>query len=173
MRLKIGKYTLGKLDLDGKDLTYGQRIALAEIFAPAEGVSEYTQLCNAFKELHGFSAKLLPLKARVRRIGEIVNGLQSWIEKEQQLLDYKPSADELAAGVEELGKKVGSMSTLKAIAKAYGKDPDDVLAWEYGKVFGILFTDLEERKFEERLMKQKEKKYAEHNNRRVYHNGVK
>ena len=152
--IRIGRLKFGRLDLDGKDMTYGNRIALADIFSPSQGKTEYRQFCEAFKELHGYSARLVPLPLRVKRIYEITEGLRSWIEKEQQMLKYTPSSDEIAAGIEELGKKVGSMSTIKALAKAYGKDPDEILQWQYAKVFGILYTDLEERKFEKKYQQQ-------------------
>lgn len=152
--IRIGRLKFGRLDLDGKDMTYGNRIALADIFSPSQGKTEYAQFCEAFKELHGYSARLVPLPLRVKRIYEITEGLRSWIEKEQHMLKYTPSSDEIAAGIEELGKKVGSMSTIKALAKAYGKDPDEILLWQYAKVFGILYTDLEERKFEKKYQQQ-------------------
>lgn len=152
--IRIGRLKFGRLDLDGKDMTYGNRIALADIFSPSQGKTEYAQFCEAFKELHGYSARLVPLPLRVKRIYEITEGLRGWIEKEQQMLKYTPSSDEIAAGIEELGKKVGSMSTIKALAKAYGKDPDEILSWQYAKVFGILYTDLEERKFEKKYQQQ-------------------
>lgn len=154
MRLKLGRYKFGTLDLEGADMTYGNRIALAEIFTPSPEKTEYMQFCEAFKELHGFSARLVPVRMRIRRIYEITEGLRSWIEKEQQMLKYTPSTDEVAAGIEELGKRVGSMSTIKALAKAYSKDPDEILEWQYSKVFGILYTDLEERKFEKKYQQQ-------------------
>ena len=47
-----------------------------------------------------------------------------------------------------------SKTDIKALAKAYGKDPDEILRWQYGKVFGILYTDLEERKFEKKYQQQ-------------------
>lgn len=147
------KLVLHKINFESADFTYGDRIAMSEIFGN-EDLTEYAQMKAAFKELHGFSARLLPLNARIRAFKRIISGLQSWIDKEKQLLDYQPSADEIAAGVKELGEKVGAMSTIKALAKAYSKDPDDVLKWDYAKVFGILYTDLEERKFETKLNKR-------------------
>ena len=33
-------------------------------------------------------------------------------------------------------------------------DPDEILEWDYAKVFGILYTDLEERKYETKLNKR-------------------
>lgn len=144
---------LHKIDFDGKDFTYGSRVALADIFGD-ESKTEYQRMKGAFKELHGFSARLLPIHFRIIAFRHIAEGLQSWIDKEKTLLDYQPSADELAAGVKELGEKVGSMATIKALAKSYGKDPDEILRWEYSKVFGILYTDLEERKYEMKLQKR-------------------
>lgn len=149
----MARILLHRIDFESKDFTYGNRIALGDVFAK-EGVSEYQQMKAAFRELYGFSARLLPLGWRVKAFRHIVEGLKSWIEKEQQLLQYTPSSDELAAGVKELGEKVGNMSTIKALAKAYSKDPDEILRWDYSKVFGILYTDLEERKFETKLNKR-------------------
>lgn len=141
------------IDFESKDFTYGNRIAMSDIFGN-EALNEYEQMKAAFKELHGFDAKWLPIRRRIKAFQNIAQGLKRWIDQEKELLNYEPSADELAAGVKELGKKVGNLSTIKALAKAYGKDPDEVLKWDYSKVFGILYTDLEERKYENRLNKR-------------------
>lgn len=143
---------LHRIDFDGADFTYGQRIALGEIFSSTD-TTEYDRMKKAFRELHGFSARWLPVGARTKAFTRIAEGLTAWVEKERELLKYDPTPDELNAGIKELGEKVGSMSTIKALAKAYGKDPDEVVGWEYSKVFGILWTDLEERKYETKLMK--------------------
>ena len=98
------------------------------------------------------SKKILPYFKR------IIEGLEFWSEQEQTLLKYEPSQEELRAGIKDFSKKVGEFSTIKALAKAYNKDPDDILKWEYGKVFGILYTDLEEFKFNKRYQKVIESK---------------
>lgn len=149
----MSKIVLHRINFESRDFTYGSRIALGDIFG-ASGVTEYGMLKNAFRELYGFSARLLPVRWRVRAFNHIIAGLTSWIEKEQKMLQYTPSSDELAAGVKELGEKVGNMATIKALAKAYSKDPDEILEWDYAKVFGILYTDLEERKYETKLNKR-------------------
>jgi len=51
------------------------------------------------------------------------------------------------------------MGTVKALAKAYAKDPDEIFKWKYSKVFGILYSDLEEHKFRQRYNKVIEQKY--------------
>lgn len=149
----MSKIRLHRIDFESGAFTYGNRIALGDIFGNTEK-TEYMRMKDAFRELYGFSARLLPIRWRIRAFRRIAEGLKQWIDKEQQMLQYTPSSDELAAGVKELGEKVGNMSTIKALAKAYSKDPDEILGWEYGKVFGILWTDLEERKYEQKLNKR-------------------
>lgn len=147
--IRIGKYVIGRLDVAGGTLTYGNRIALGDIFSDGNR-TEYRRLKDAFRELHGYSCRLLPPGPRMRAFERIVTGLSVWVDKERTLLHYEPTADETAAGIRELSRRVGNFSTIKALAKAYGCDPDEVLRWDYAKVFGILYTDLEEHKFERR-----------------------
>lgn len=158
--VRIGKYKIGRIDWDSEDFSYGQRIELGEIFG-SEG-RDYQKMCDAFRTMYGFSRLVLPMRLRVKVFDSIVRGLKGWIEKEQQLLDYEPSDEELRAGVKKLTEKVGNMSTIKQLAKSYGVDPDVVLGWSYGKVFGILYTDLEERKFEKKLSKEYERNRTKH-----------
>lgn len=150
--IRIGGYILGRVDMEGGEFTYGNRIELGSIFASTEK-TEYQKLKAAFREVYGYSCRLVPFRRRLAMLNDLAQGLLSWVEKEQRLLKYKPSPNEVAAGIKELSERVGSMSTIKAIAKAYGRDPDEVLRWNYGKVFGILFTDLEEYKYRQRYNK--------------------
>jgi hypothetical protein len=89
---------------------------------------------------------------------EIIDGLRYWIEQEK-LLKYEPSPEEIQAGILRMFEEVGEFGTIKALAKAYHIDPDAVLKWEYGKVFGILYTDMKEIVFNKSLNKVLEKKY--------------
>lgn len=143
---------VGGIDWDSADFTYGQRLELGDIFGNEE-TSEYSKLCEAFKCMYGYSRKWLPMRMRIRVFDRILNGFKEWIEKEQTMLKYTPSSEEMSAGIQELSAKVGSMATIKQIAKSYSIDPDKVLEWPYAKVFAILYTDLEERKFDEKLRK--------------------
>ncbi len=156
--IRIGKIVVGSLDIEGGEFTYGNRIALGAILSD-ESRSEYQRLKAAFRELYGYSCRLLPLGLRMRLFDRLVAGLTAWIRREEELLHYEPTAEEVAAGVGELTRRVGHFATLKALAKAYGRDPDEVLGWDYAKVFGILQTDLEEHKFEERYAKVIHDKY--------------
>lgn len=157
--IRIGKYGIGKIDWN-KDFTYGNRIALEQIFASDK--SDYWKMCDAFKEMYGFSRRVLPMKLRTEVFESIAIGLKEWIDKEQELLNYTPSAEEIRAGIKDLSDKVGNMSTIKSLAKTYATDPDKVLEWPYSKVFVILYTDLEERKFEKKLSKEYERTRNKH-----------
>lgn len=156
--IRVGKIVLGQLNVAAGDFTYGNRIALGDIFQNEE-LSEYRKMASAFKEIYGYSCRLLPLRRRVRVLTAIVRDFAAWCNNEQTLLKYDPTPDELAAGINDLSKKVGSMATVHAIARKYAKDPDEILKWEYSKVFGILYTDLENTKYEQRLNKVINAKY--------------
>lgn len=164
--IRIGRFVIGRIDIEAGEFTYGNRLALGEIFSD-ESRTEYQRLKAASRELYGYSCRLLPIGLRMRALKHVSAGVFAWIQKEQILLKYQPSADELAAGIKELTKRVGNLSTVKALAKAYHRDPDEILKWSYAKVFGILFTDLEEHKFDERLTKVINAKYSRYNKHRT------
>lgn len=137
------------IDIKSGKMTYGQRLDLGAILSDKDksevelfdGV--FMCLYNKVPAAHQFN-KLLPIYQ------SILEGIVYWIEKENVMLKYDPTPEEKRAGIKELSEKVGDMGTLKALAKAYGTDPDEILKWEYGKVFGILYTDLEEAKYRRR-----------------------
>ena len=58
--IRIGKIVVGSLDIEGGEFTYGNRIALGAILSD-ESRSEYQRLKAAFRELYGYSCRLLPL----------------------------------------------------------------------------------------------------------------
>ncbi len=82
------------------------------------------------------------------------------------MLHYDPTAEEMQAGIEGLGERVGAMSTVQALARSFGKDPDVVLAWPDVKVFGILYVDLENNKYNTKLNKVINAKYQHHTGKR-------
>ena len=163
--IRIGKYVLGHLDIEAGDFTYGNRIVLGDIFRDDKR-SDYQKMRDAFIELYGWPPRLLPVGRRVKALRRMVAEFKLWLDKEQQLLAFDPEPDQLAAGIKELARKVGDMGTVKALAKAYGQDPDTVLKWDYSKVFGILFTDLEEYKYDKRFNKVLDAKYSRRHPRR-------
>lgn len=147
--MRLGSIYVGTLDVMGGAFTYGNRIAIEQLFTNTQK-SEYQLLKEAHRELYGYSCLLLPRKMRFKRLTAIAEGLAQWCRIEAQELDYKPTAEELAAGIDEYRKKVGHLATIEAIAEKFGQDPDDVLKWAYSKVFGFLRKDLLESKFQQR-----------------------
>lgn len=155
--MRLGNIYLGTLDIQGGAFTYGNRIAIGQIFNDGS-LTEYQRLKAAHKELYGYSCRWLPLRRRYKRLMAIVEGVSYWCQIEAQELAYTPTADEIAAGIDDLRKKVGDLATIEAIAEKFSKDPDEVLQWSYSKVFGFLRTDLLRNKYMEKYHKQTSKR---------------
>ena len=160
--LRVGRYVFGRLDVEGGRFTYGNRIAVGIIFNNRE-MSDYKKLLALYKEFFGYTARVLPRRRRFAVLDRLSEGLQEWMAKERQMLHYEPKDEEKKAGIDEYSRKVGDMATIKALAKEYGQDPDSVLRWEYSKVFGILYANLEEHKYHERYQKVLDEKYKREN----------
>lgn len=148
---------LSKIDVKGGKLTYGQRIALGKILEKEQ--DEYLMIREIIYCLHKYYPKNSEIIILSEYINEIIEGIIYWVERENTMLNYEPSPEEKRAGVLELSKKIGHFGTIKSLAKNYSKEPDEILNWEYGKIFGILYTDLEEYKYQIRYNKEIEKKY--------------
>lgn len=145
-----------RIDIQGGQMTFGQRIELGRIITEKE-------LTDIDKMKEGMQC--LGAKWSLRNTSEIVEywyevlmGIKYWIEREQTELKYEPSAEEKAAGIAQLSLVVGEMATITALAKDYSKDPDEILEWKYGKVYNLLFTNLQSHLFRERLNKELERK---------------
>lgn len=156
-RSRASNIILSKIDVKGGKFTFEQRIELGKIFT--SGNDEIIIFKKVFKCLHDYDPILKDLKKLSPYLIEITEGLKFWIEAEQNGLKYEPSDDEKKAGILQLSKKLGELATIKSLAKNFGKDMDEVLKWEYGKVFGILFADLEEYKFQKKYNEVLEQKY--------------
>lgn len=130
--------------------SYAQRIAVGDILRD-ESLTMYQRLKACWRELYGWTARLMPPPMRVRRLDRMVDGLTYWAELECRTLDYKATPEEERAGLARLSGEVGHMGTVKALAQKFGRDPDEVLRWEWGKVYGILYADLKESEYQRRL----------------------
>lgn len=153
-----------RIDIQGGQMTFGQRIELGRIITEKE-------LTDIDKMKEGMQC--LGAKWSLRNTSEIVEywyevlmGIKYWIEREQTELKYEPSAEEKAAGIAQLSMVVGEMATITALAKDYSKDPDEILEWKYGKVYNLLFTNLQSHLFRERLNKELERKAQQKANAR-------
>lgn len=130
-------------------MTFGQRIELGRILSEPE-LSEYERFRQSMLCIDP-TWNVADMKEGVEYFDEVLDGILFWINREKTELKYNPSADELAAGIEVLSLRVGEMSTIMALAKDYSKDPDEILEWKYGKVFNILFTNLQSFLYRDRL----------------------
>ena len=145
-----------RIDIQGGQMTFGQRIELGRIITekeltPIDKMKEGMQCLGAKWSLRNTSEI-------VEYWYEVLMGIKYWIEREQTELKYEPSVEEKAAGIAQLSLVVGEMATITALAKDYSKDPDEILEWKYGKVYNLLFTNLQSHLFRERLNKELERK---------------
>lgn len=147
-----------KIDIEGGRLTFGQRIELGRIFQDTT-TTEVEKFEKTFMCLHQYMPEVNDYKKLINYFQEIIDGLTYWITQEGEKLKYDPTPEEVSAGIKDLSAKIGEFGTIKALAKNYSRDPDEILQWEYGKVFGILYTDLEEHKYQEKYHKVLERKY--------------
>lgn len=153
-----------RIDIKGGQMTFGQRIELGRIITD----KDLTDLDKMKEGMQCLGAKW-SLRNTSEIVGywyEVLGGIKYWIEREQAELKYEPSAEEKAAGIAQFSLAVGEMATITALAKDYSKDPDDILEWKYGKVYNLLFTNLQSHLFRERLNKELERKAQQKANAR-------
>lgn len=153
-----------RIDIKGGQMTFGQRIELGRIITD----KDLTDLDKMKEGMQCLGAKwsLRNTPEIVEYWYEVLGGIKYWIEREQAELKYEPSAEEKAAGIAQFSLAVGEMATITALAKDYSKDPDDILEWKYGKVYNLLFTNLQSHLFRERLNKELERKAQQKANAR-------
>lgn len=156
-QMTVEKILLSKIDIKAGKMTFGERIDLGKIFQTDQPA--FLKMEQVFECLHKYTPLIEDYNALMPYFEEIVNGIEHWIIQEQEKLKYAPTAEEISAGIMDLSNKIGYYGTVKALAKTYGKDPDEILKWEYAKVFGILYTDLEEHRFSVAYNKVLENKY--------------
>lgn len=159
--LRLGNIVLGHVDIDAGEYTYQNRIAFGEIFS-REDLSEYAKLAEAFREVYGYSGRWLWRKKRLKRYTEIAQGLADWVRLEQHALTHTPSADEVAAGVEEYSKEVGEDGTVAALAEQFGQTPMQIRRWPYYEAFRYLRANALNARFQKRLQNQITSKNGRH-----------
>jgi hypothetical protein len=137
--LKAGDVKEGKL-------SFGQKIELVKIALST--IADCEKAKEMIRCLGGKINKITPFNVGwvAKYITEVNEGLVYWAELEAKCLKYEPTMEERKSGYMEISKKFGDFATIEALANKYKKDPDDILKWEYGKVFTILWKDLEEHK---------------------------
>lgn len=141
-----------QVDIKGGQMTFGQRIELGQIITNPD-LSEFEQFKQSMLCLDP-KWTVSQIRAGIKYWHKVLEGIKYWVEREKTELKYNPTPEELAAGIEILSLRVGEMSTIMALAKEFAKDPDEVLKWKYGKVFNILFTNLQSYLYRDRLEKR-------------------
>lgn len=143
-------------------MTFGQRIELGSALSD-QRTTDKDKFKEVIRIMDGETPDLLSLsltdvKALYKRFNEVVTEVKQWVEKEKKMLSEPPSDLEKRAGIEEYNTNVGYLGTAASLAKAYNTDPDEVLKWEYSKVFGLLYVSLEEYRYRKRYQKLLEDK---------------
>ena len=144
------------------ELTFGQYIDLKNILSKIDDSTKDSDLIKDIVRVlykKDTTIKDYMDKKLIKYIGKVIEGITYWADLENKELAYKPSEEEKRAGIIELNDKVGYLGTVKVLAKNYSLDPDLILSWSWSKVFGILKTDLEEFRYQERLNKIMQEKY--------------
>ena len=140
--------------LDLLQESFGTRIELGKLFekSATDPIACYKGVMRIF----GKSDRLT--RSGYKFFYEVVQSMERLARQEKIMLKNEPTAEERSAGITDYLKNVGEMATIKSLAKQYSKDTDEILQWKYGKVFGILYADLEESKFQRRYDKVIEQK---------------
>lgn len=140
---------MNTIDIKGGQMSFGQRIELGKIITDPE-LTDYDRFKQCILCIDP-NWKVIDMFVAAKYYQEILEGIKYWIEREKRELKYNPTPEELSAGIEVFSMSVGEMSTIMALAKDFAQDPDEILKWKYGKVFNILFTNLQSHLFRERL----------------------
>lgn len=151
--LSIKEVLNNKIKIKEGTITYGQYIDLNNILANKKGLSDVEIIESIFILLHDYKLKLKDFQNMevVKYFDEICDGIAFLINRDNKQLKVHLTEEQKRAGYENLSAKIGHYGTIKALAKTYSQDPDEVLKWEYNKVFAILYTDLEEYKCASKL----------------------
>lgn len=145
-------------DIKAGQLTYGQRLELGGILANKDEVSEFEVFNRTIECLYGRRPQRGEYKHAVRLFESAIDGMAFWVKVEAEQLKYTPSQEEKDAGVERYSAEVGELGTAYDIAKEYKIDPDEVLGWKYGKVFGHLRKRKAEYDYQKRYDKVMERR---------------
>ena len=140
---------LKEVDIKSGRLTYGQRIELGKILGSKD--SEVEMFEKALKCMYDIDVKPKHYKKYLGVFQNIVDGIVHWVKLESENLRYDPTPEEKRAGIEKLANDIGEFGTVKALASRFNVDPDEIFKWQYGKVYGILATDLKEYKYQTKL----------------------
>lgn len=138
-----------KIDVQAGALTYGQRLELGKVLG-GDG-TDVDKFVGVFRVLYGEEVKPKDYIRRYAEFVEICDGIRYWVDAEQRLLHYEPTAEELRAGCRTL--QTTELGAAIRLAKDFGCKPADIFAMAYSDVFAILWHNKEMADYEKRLAK--------------------
>lgn len=139
-----------KIDVKGGELTYGQRIEIGHILANVGNIPEWRLCKDVILTLHPNTTYKASVK-NIEYFEDILEGIKHWADEEDSKLKPSYTQEEIQAGIEQLGAKLGALPTPTTLGERFGKDPDEILEWKYVKVFGILYLDKQTHEYNKRL----------------------
>lgn len=116
-------------------------------------LSQSTDPNDAFSELLGLSEEQIALLDAEEAVG-FLNFVKSELERINRLLAsarVEPTAEERQAGVEEIGREVGSFATIDHLAKRCGITHDQAFELKWKRVLAMYMLDRDSELFRRRL----------------------
>lgn len=116
-------------------------------------LSQSTDPNDAFRELLGLSEEQIALLDAEEAVG-FLNFVRSELERINQLLasaKVEPTAEERQAGVEEIGRSVGSFATIDHLARRCGLTHDQAFELKWKRVLAMYMLDRDAELFRRRL----------------------
>jgi hypothetical protein len=123
-------------------ITFNQRIELGKLYGM--NIPDFEKYEKVFVLLQGREPQEADLKGWTEYLWNTAVSFSYWMKQERLLRTEPISIKQSAPGQ----TKYSVTDTIYALAKKYSVKPEEVLNWDYEKVFNILLTDLENYKRE-------------------------
>lgn len=136
-------------------ITYAQRIELGQILSD-NTTEDSEKLLSAIECVFNRRPNVATIQHYAKRFENICETMKHWIDCEQKMLAYTPTADEINAGFNDL--KTTTFGTAIDLAERFGVLPQTILDMDYEDIFSILWHTKEMKDYEERLYKIKNSK---------------
>lgn len=123
-------------------------------------LSQSTDPNDAFTELLGLTQEQIALLDAEEAVG-FLNFVRSELERINRLLasaKVEPTAEERQAGVEEIGRSVGSFATIDHLARRCGLTHDQAFELKWKRVLAMYMLDRDAELFRRRLTEVYRKK---------------
>jgi hypothetical protein len=123
-------------------ITFNQRIELGKLYGM--NIPDFEKYEKVFVLLQGREPQEADLKGWTEYLWNTAVSFSYWMKQETLLRSESTINKQSVPGQ----KEYSVTDTINALAKKYSVKPEEVLNWDYEKVFNILLTDLENYKRE-------------------------